>query len=91
MLAAPVESAPVEEPPKAPTPPPPAGNFNNYPLTEICVSNQKIVNYLLEATYNAHTIDDQYFLYFSLFLVDPHLNLSPSFSPHQCSPERHCR
>lgn len=27
MLAAPVESAPVEEPPKAPTPPPPAGKL----------------------------------------------------------------
>lgn len=27
MLAAPAETAAVEEPPKAPTPPPPAGNL----------------------------------------------------------------
>lgn len=32
MLAAPAEAAPAEEPPKAPTPPPPAGKFINYPL-----------------------------------------------------------
>lgn len=32
MLAAPAETAVVEEPPKAPTPPPPAGNANIYVL-----------------------------------------------------------
>lgn len=32
MLAAPAEAAAVEELPKAPTPPPPAGNANIYAL-----------------------------------------------------------
>lgn len=61
MLAAPVESAPVEEPLKAPTPPPPAGNFNNYPFAwQKCVSgSKKIGNHIFEATYNPHTLEDQ--------------------------------
>lgn len=72
MVAAPVESAPVEEPPKAPTPPPPAGKLQKLTFEwQIFVpGTKKRVDFIVEATYSIIlTFDDQKAAYFLCFML----------------------
>lgn len=76
MLAAQAEAAPSEEPPKAPTPPPPAGKV----ITEIqkCLSDIYILDDTLEATENHPTADYQRAVPFFCFVFLSH---QPSSQP----------